>query len=86
MKSFTYTIKDKEGIHARPAGMLCKACKALRPATVTLTRGGESADCTKIFAIMSLGIKCGEEVTITVEGPDDEAAVVQLQAFMSENL
>ncbi|MDE6897176.1 MAG: HPr family phosphocarrier protein, partial [Lachnospiraceae bacterium] len=25
MKSFTYTIQDELGIHARPAGMLAKA-------------------------------------------------------------
>ena len=29
MKQFTYTIQDKVGIHARPAGLLAKAAKAL---------------------------------------------------------
>jgi phosphocarrier protein len=29
MKTFTYTIKDELGIHARPAGMLAKTAKAL---------------------------------------------------------
>ena len=27
MKTFTYTIKDEIGIHARPAGMLVKEAK-----------------------------------------------------------
>ena len=86
MKSFAYTIKDSEGVHARPAGMLGKTCKAMKPTKVTLTRGDETADCTKIFAIMGLGIKCGEEVTITVEGPDEDTAAAQLQEFMAANL
>lgn len=86
MKSFAYTIKDSEGVHARPAGMLCKTCKAMKPTKVTLTRGDETADCTKIFAIMGLGIKCGEEVTFTVEGPDEDNAAAQLQEFMAANL
>lgn len=28
MKEFTYTIKDEQGIHARPAGELVKAASA----------------------------------------------------------
>ena len=29
MKSFSYTVKDELGIHARPAGMLVKEVKNL---------------------------------------------------------
>ena len=29
MKTFQYEIKDKEGIHARPAAMLVKAAKEM---------------------------------------------------------
>ena len=36
MKEFTYTITDPVGIHARPAGLLVKAVKAL-DSTVTIT-------------------------------------------------
>jgi phosphocarrier protein len=30
MKTFTYTIKDELGIHARPAGMLAKTAKGFQ--------------------------------------------------------
>ena len=30
MKSFSYTVKDELGIHARPAGMLVKRLKILK--------------------------------------------------------
>lgn len=86
MKSFTYTIKDSEGIHARPAGMLCKFCKGLMPEKITLTKGDAAVDCTKIFAIMGLGIKCGEEVTFTVEGPNEDSVAAQLQEYLEANL
>ena len=36
MKDFTYTITDPVGLHARPAGMLSKAAKALN-STITIT-------------------------------------------------
>ena len=30
MKEFMYTVKDEQGIHARPAGMLAKRGKKIR--------------------------------------------------------
>lgn len=86
MKSFTYTIQDAEGVHARPAGILCKACKAMAPNKVTVTKGEETAECNKIFALMSLGIKCGDEVTFTVEGPDEDAKLSELREIVLSNL
>ena len=86
MKSFTYTIKDAEGVHARPAGILCKACKAMAPNKVTVIKGEETAACNKIFALMSLGIKCGDEVTFTVEGPDEDAKLSELKEIVSTHL
>lgn len=86
MKSFTYTIKDNEGIHARPAGILCKTCKAMAPNKVTLTKGDQTAECTKLLAVMSLGVKCGETITLTVEGPDEDAKAVELQNWLTANL
>lgn len=86
MKSFTYVIKEAEGIHARPAGVLTKACKAMAPNKVTITKGGKKADCTKIFGVMGLGVKCGEEVTFAVEGPDEDAKIAELEALVSANL
>ncbi len=35
---------------------------------------------------MGLGVKTGEEVTITVEGADEDTAVAELEAFFKENL
>ena len=51
MKQFTITIQDKEGLHARPAGLLSKAAKGFQCA-VTLTKGEKTADLKKIFAVM----------------------------------
>lgn len=36
--------------------------------------------------LMGLGVKCGDTVTFTVEGPDETAAAEAVQKFMSENL
>lgn len=85
MKSFTYVIKDEIGIHARPAGLLVKEAKKYA-SKATILCGGKSADCTKLMALMSLGVKHGAEVTVQVEGDDEEAAVAGLEAFFAANL
>ena len=86
MKKFSYTVQDATGIHARPAGLLVKAAKAL-DSTITLeTAVGKSAVATKLMAVMGLGIKQGDTVTVTVEGGDEEAGVAAMEKFFSENL
>ena len=67
MKEFTYTITDPEGIHARPAGELVKAAKEFS-CKITLTKDGKSGDCKKIFGIMGLAVKNGNEVVMSFDG------------------
>ena len=87
MKEFTYTITDPADIHARPAGLLAKAAKGL-DSTVTITKadGSKSAAATKLMALMGMGIKTGETVTVTVEGGDEEANAAAMEQFFKENL
>lgn len=85
MKEFKYTITDPEGIHARPAGKLVKAAKQFT-STIKLAKDGKSGDCKKIFGIMGLAVKNGQEVTLTFEGEDEEAAYEAVSQFMKENM
>ena len=84
MKNFEYTIKDELGIHARPAGMLVKEAKKYQ-SKITITKEGKTAEASKLMAVMSLGVKCGQTVQIAVEGADEEAAA-GIQAFFEANL
>ena len=85
MKEFTYTITDPEGIHARPAGELVKVAKEFS-CKITLTKDGKSGDCKKIFGIMELEVKSGNEIVINFDGEDEDAAYDKISAFMKENL
>ena len=85
MKTFNYTIQDALGIHARPAGILVKQAAGYQSA-VKIAKGEKSADAKRIFGVMGLGVKTGEEVTITVEGADEDTAIAELEAFFKENL
>ena len=85
MKSFEYTVKDPVGIHARPAGMLSREGKKYKSA-ICVVKDGKSANILRLMALMSLGVKCGETVTVTVEGEDEDVAFAGIQAFFQENL
>lgn len=82
MAEFKYIITDEEGIHARPAGSLTKFAKELG-CTAMITKGERSVDLTRLMAVMSLGVKKGEEITVSCE---DEEALAELEKFFKENL
>ena len=85
MKEFKHVITDPMGLHARPAGMLVKACAGYA-STVTVIAPTGKADAKRLMGIMRLGAKAGQELTITVEGPDEEKEAAELQAFFAENV
>ena len=85
MKEFKHVINDPLGMHARPAGMLVKAVAAY-VSKVTVTAPTGTADAKRLMALMRLAAKQGMELTISIEGPDEEKAATELQAFLAANL
>ena len=85
MKTFTYTIQDEVGIHARPAGLLAKKAKEFQSA-ITLEKDGKSVNLTKLMAVMGMGVKHGDTVTVPIDGADEETAFAELQTFFQQNL
>lgn len=85
MIEFNYTIKDPQGIHARPAGQLVKATTSY-PCSITITKGEKTIDAKRVMALMSLGIKSGETIVIKVDGENEDTAAKELAEFLAENL
>lgn len=83
MKEATFAIQDRDGIHARPAGILVQRMQGF-PCTVTLRKGDRSADCKRLFAVMKLAVRCGETVTLTAEGEREDEAVEAAKAAFAE--
>ncbi len=86
MKSFDYVITDPVGIHARPAGILVKEVKNYKDSIITLTKGEKSVNLLKLMALMQMGIKQGDKVTVSVEGGDEEAVCAKIEEFFKANL
>ncbi len=85
MKELTYVIRDEDGIHARPAGILVKKMQEFSSA-VTIRNGSKSADGKKLFQVMKLGVKCGDSIGVEADGPDEEEAIAAAKAVLEENL
>jgi len=85
MRTFTYTIKDELGIHARPAGLLAKTAKSL-DSEITITRGDKTVGAAKLIALMGLGVKCGDTITVTISGGDEDASEKAMREFLENNL
>jgi len=85
MKSFTYTITDELGIHARPAGFFIKLSKTF-PCTIKMSKDGKSVDGKRLLAVMSLCVKQGHEITVSCDGEDEEKAAEALQKFLEDTL
>jgi len=85
MKEIKYVIQDALGIHARPAGMLVKEV-AKYASKITISNGEKEAEAKKLMAIMMLGIKQGQEITMKFDGEDEDAAAAAVESFLKENL
>lgn len=80
MKTFTYKITDKLGIHARPAGLLVKEVSKYK-SVVTLKAGEKETNAKRLMALMGMAVKQGDTVTVCVEGEDEDTAAPLLSHF-----
>lgn len=85
MREIHYVITDPEGIHARPAGLLVKEAAKFK-ASVQIKKGEQGGDAKRIFTVMGLAAKKGEEIVLQIDGIDEEEAEKKLLDFLKENL
>lgn len=85
MEKINYIIKDAVGIHARPAGALVALVKDYKSA-ITISKGSKGADAKRLFSIMSLGVKCGDEIIVEATGEDEKNAIATIADFLRNNL
>ena len=85
MKEFKFTVKDELGVHARPAGKLVKEAANFE-SEITIENKGKTGDAKRIFAVMGLGVRCGDTVTVRISGTDEEEAEKRILEFLEKNL
>lgn len=80
MQSFMYTVKTPVGLHARHAGLIVKEAK-LYQSVITIIHDERQADARHLMALMTLGVKQGDVLKVTVEGVDEDVAAIKMKAL-----
>lgn len=86
MKQFVYTISDPLGIHARPAGLLVRKAKEFGDTVITIEKNGAAVRTSQLMKLMTLGVKQGDQVQVTADGPAENEAIDAMKRFFEENL
>ncbi len=81
MKSEQIVIQAEAGIHARPAGLLVKAAGGFE-SQVSIEKDGKKVDAKRLLGVLSLAIKKGETITLTVDGSDEDAAMEAIKQII----
>ena len=71
------------GLHARPAGDLVKLVKSFPDSSVRISVPGRSVSAASMLSLLSLGMKSGTELEISVEGGDEQAVLDAVKGFIS---
>ncbi len=76
--SKTLTIKNRNGLHARPAAMFVKISSRYR-AEVWVEKDGERVNGKSIMGLMMLAAGKGSELQITAEGADADKVIAEIE-------
>ncbi len=74
-------IALEHGVHARPAATIAQAAKAFA-AAIELRAKGRGANAKSAVGLLSLGLKCNDEVVIAASGADAEGALAALAPLL----
>ncbi|GMO41706.1 MAG: HPr family phosphocarrier protein [Termitinemataceae bacterium] len=85
MQEFSYQIKDENGIHARPAGLLVKELTAFK-SKITVVNGEKSCDGKSLLSLMKLRAKQNDSIIVRAEGEDEAEASACAKKFLEENM
>lgn len=77
METQKVTIKNKTGIHARPASIFVKAAAGFK-SDINIYKGTSKASAKSLINILALGLAKDSELEITASGEDEKEAVQTL--------
>ena len=82
MKEKSIKIQLSGGLDARPVAMLVQVASQ-HEGSVYIETEGKRVNAKSIMGMMSLALGTGETVKVTAEGTDEEAAVQDIEDYLS---
>ncbi len=77
------TIKNRLGLHARPAALFVQTTHKF-VSSIKVRKGDQEVDGKSIMGLMMLAAEEGSSLLIIADGPDEQEALVTLEQLFSE--
>jgi len=84
MLTKTFIIKNKVGLHARPASVLVQTANKFK-SDIKIEKDGREVSAKSILGVLSLGAEKGSTIVVTVEGIDEEEALKTIEDLVNMN-
>ena len=78
-----FKIKNKLGLHARPAALLAQTVAKFQ-SKVSIIKNGQEVDGDSILGIMMLAAEFGSEITVIVNGRDEKEAIGKIEELFAK--
>ncbi|MDF2511020.1 MAG: hypothetical protein K0S04_886 [Herbinix sp.] len=75
-------INIPNGLEARPVALLVQVASQYE-CSIHVATTDKRVNAKSIMGMMSMGISSGEKVTVTADGPDEEAAIENIEKYLS---
>ena len=82
MTEIETVIKNRAGIHARPASMIVQAASKYR-SKIYLQNGPDRVNAKSIMGIITLGAGYDSKIRIQAEGEDEESAAAAIERLFT---
>ena len=86
MKTFSYVIQKDFAMHFGPAGRLCEIARVYPDTTAILEMGTRRADISRPMKVATMGIRKGDAVTVTTDGPSEVELLDVLYQYFEDVL
>lgn len=85
MVSKKVTVINPSGLHLRPAGVLSQTAMQFKSKTI-IECGDKNIVAKSVLNVMAAGVKCGTEITVVCDGPDEEEALAKITEAIESGL
>jgi phosphocarrier protein HPr len=82
--TFTLTVQNKMGIHARPAAMIVRATNRYPETEVWFQKGNDRINGKSIMGLMMLAASQNSKLDVSVQGPHAEALTKELSQLFDQ--
>ena len=79
------TINNELGMHMRPASLLSQMA-AKYQSNIIVKHNGKDFNAKSVMLLMTALIKCGSQIEVVCDGPDEEAALAEITAFIDSGM